>query len=155
MRRLVYLGCVAGLALLAAVHSTRVAREGRELVALKEELRNVEAENRRLEAQVLELQSLARIEREATQRLGMVRAVQVAAEPGEGDGLPGRGPGRQDGLAAPDVPQPRVVSVPLAPAPASGGPAEAGAAFGTGAWRGPVGVMADLGRWLTRWIPGR
>ncbi len=159
MRRLFYLGCAAGLALLAAMHSTRVAREGRELVALKEELRNLEAENRRLEAEVLELQSLARIEREATGRLGMVRPPQVAPVPAAGAFTRGGHPGRVGAVLADAAPRPYTVSVPLPPPPGGGDgggrPAQAGAAPGGGIWRGPAGALRDLGHWLTRRFAGR
>lgn len=73
----VYLACAAALGLLVACRSARVATAAREVVALKEELRLVEADNRRLELEAERLASLDRIEREATLRLGMVRPARV------------------------------------------------------------------------------
>lgn len=68
----VYLFFAVAAALAVAGTSARVARQGQDLVALKEELRVLEADNRRLEAEMLGLQSLARIEHEA-KRLGLDR----------------------------------------------------------------------------------
>ncbi len=62
---------VASLALVVASRSARVAAQAQEILALKEEIRLVEAENRRLEMAALQMSSLARIEREAKERLGM------------------------------------------------------------------------------------
>ncbi len=73
----VYLACAAALGLLVASRSARVAAASRDIIALKEELRLVEAENKRLEMEALRLASLERIEREAEARLGMTRPEQV------------------------------------------------------------------------------
>lgn len=90
---------LALLALMVSLRSAEVARRGRALVSLKDEMTWVQAENRRLEAQVLALQSPARIEREA-ERLGFKRPEAVAVLPEVPAGLlPTAGP--PPGLAVP------------------------------------------------------
>lgn len=76
----VYLVLVAAVAFTVAASSVRVAKQGQELVALKEEFRRLEADNKRMEAETLGLQSLARIEREAV-RLGLQRPKVVRPVP--------------------------------------------------------------------------
>lgn len=80
-RFVVYLLCAAGLALLVANRSARVTTEAREIVLLKEELQQVESENKRLEMTALQLASLDRVEREARVRLGMTRPAQAFPVP--------------------------------------------------------------------------
>lgn len=158
-RRLAYLGCAAGLALVAGAHSAQVAREGQSYLALKEELSLLEAENRRLEAQVVELQSPARIEREAVGRLGMVRPPQVAPVP-PAPVFAGGGPGRigSDRLAVATTPSTVSIDLPAAadsPAGSRTRTARAEATTGTGLLADPAGLGGELIRRLSRWLAGR
>ncbi len=100
---------LALLALLVSLRSAEVARRGRALVSLGEEAAWLQAENRRLEAALLALESPERIEREA-ERMGFVRPEAVAALPraaflaylpAAGPSAAGGGPMREVRLALP------------------------------------------------------
>ena len=71
---LVALLLVAAVALTLVLQTTQVAATGYEVVALEREQRNLDADVRLLEAQIAQSSNLDQIKREATTRLGMVRA---------------------------------------------------------------------------------
>lgn len=72
---------VATMLAAVGVSSARLAVEAGILINLKEELRLLESDNRRLEAEVARLQSLDLIEREARVRLGMVKPERINPVP--------------------------------------------------------------------------
>lgn len=120
--------------------ASQVARSGRQILQWKEEVRLLQADNRRLQAKVLELRSPQRIEAEAKARLGMgppdmVRPVPLAALPASA-GRVGATP------AAPGVGETRTVVVALAP------PVDANRSDRVGAQADldPIDALKDLAR---------
>ncbi len=111
-RTLLLLAAVFALVALVGERAAQVARTGRQILQWKEELRLLEADNRRLEARVIELQSPRRIEAEAKARLGMrppetIRPVSLPVQPAPAGG---------GGAAAAGARRaPRTVVVALAP----------------------------------------
>lgn len=108
------------LLILIGQRAVYVAVTGRQILEWKEELRLLEAENKRLEARILALQAPQRVESDARTRLGMrpaegIRAISVAGPPaGVGEG--GEATEGKDGAAS------RTVAVSLAPDPARRAP---------------------------------
>lgn len=76
-----YLSFIGAMLIAVGLSSARLAVEAGILINLKEELRLLEADNKRLEAEVARLQSLDLIEREATVRLGMVKPERINPVP--------------------------------------------------------------------------
>lgn len=149
-----FAACVAfaaSLALVVADRSARVAAEAQEILALKEELRLVEAENRRLEMAALQMSSLARIEREAKDRLGMELPRKILPVPLPGD------PAAQAAFARREPPAAAPVTLPPpgSRAQASGGPAPAGVVTaGVALNAEAVAVLERLGRWVRHALAG-
>lgn len=147
-----FAACVAfaaSLALVVADRSARVAAEAQEILALKEELRLVEAENRRLEMAALQMSSLARIEREAKDRLGMELPRKILPVP-----LPGE---TQAAFARREPPAAAPVTLPPpgSRAEASGGPAPAGVVTaGVALNAEAVAALERLGRWVRHALAG-
>lgn len=70
---------ILGLALFMAWRQTTIVRVGYEIDRLKAQVALARAERDRLQLEVTRLESLDRIEKVATERLGMVRPVQARA----------------------------------------------------------------------------
>lgn len=148
-----FAACVAfaaSLALVVANRSARVAAEAQEILALKEELRLVEAENRRLEMAALQLSSLARIEREAKDRLGMELPRKILPVPLPGD------PAAQAAFARGEPPAPAPVTLPATGIrPAARGPARTGVVTAGIALNGEaVAALERLSRWVRHALAG-
>lgn len=124
---LFFLAVAAVFVLSVGIRSAVVAEQGRTLLALREELRQAEAESRRLETEVIRLQAPERVEREAI-RLGMqtprIRPVPLVLNPLRGE------------ETAADV-RPRTVRVSLVPPKA---PVRAGILSGIGFLTKPTGL---------------
>lgn len=73
-RRAAWFFLFVALAFGIVYRSAEMAEQMQQIILLKDELQNIEADNGRLEMKILRLSSLARIEQEATTRLGMVRS---------------------------------------------------------------------------------
>ncbi len=133
-RYLLYLVIGSSLMAVVGVRSARLAMDARTVNELKEEMRLLETDNRRLTAEVVRLESLERIEREAI-ALGMVKPEKVQPLPLEPLAVAA---GRADGEA--QVFSTRSVTVALA-AP------EAGSAPDSSAKQDyfKAGVMGGLG----------
>lgn len=141
----------ASLALGVANRSARVAAQAQEILALKEELRLVEAENRRLEMAALQMSSLARIEREAKERLGMELPRKILPVPIPGD------PASQAAFARREPPPAEPVTLPPpGRRPAAGnGPAPAGVVTaGVALNAEAVAALERLGRWVRHALAG-
>lgn len=93
--------------------SVQVAVAGRALVAIKDEIKVLEGENRRLEASVTALRSLDRVERIARDRLGMNTPFQVAGTLASPKVMANAAP-------AAEAPAPRTVFLALAPEAGTG-----------------------------------